>query len=102
MPVIGAKNHPRKNHSHALRSVVCAQYAQKIPNKKNAAPTFVDSNTWNISRKNAALAVVGSLTCIISHPHLLLPGLVAEAIMAQFRSAVTLSRDAQPLRPSPG
>jgi hypothetical protein len=35
---MGAKNNPKKNHSHAFRLVVCAQYAQKIANKKQTNP----------------------------------------------------------------
>jgi hypothetical protein len=38
-PVMGAKKNPRKNHNQGLRSVVCAQYAQKIAKRKWTSAT---------------------------------------------------------------
>jgi hypothetical protein len=39
-PAIGARKSPKKNQAHAFRLVVCAQYAQNIPNRKVTKPTL--------------------------------------------------------------
>ena len=63
-PVIGANSSPRKNHNQAFRLVVCAQYAQRIANKKHASSLLHAAQNGLQRQGTVRTRVMGSIVLL--------------------------------------